>query len=334
NNSLQGLRDSINVLAGETGVYASIINNGREDDGYHLILSGKDASSGFSLGYSLHDSEGNPIPFSDARVREAQQAIAYIDGIEVVSSSNTLANVIAGLTINLNNESEILLPAEEGIPPVYDTTTLSIDNDPSWVKEKLATFVSSYNEVMKWISSGYREGSAGEGEEGASHSSLLRGDAAINDVKRHLQSILTDAVTGGSLRILSETGIATQRDGSLLVDDKKLDTVLQTKFEDVVKLLAGDASGKGVMGRFNDYLVRTTSPTEGMYAGKQDSYEAAVHRLDRQIAQKEPLMAKIEERIRAQFNAMELLVNNLNAHSDYFSQQMNLFANLTTGKNT
>jgi flagellar hook-associated protein 2 len=87
------------------------------------------------------------------------------------------------------------------------------------------------------------------------------------------------------------------------------------------------------MKKFNSYLVDITTGSNGMYAAKKDRYDAAVKRLDNQISQKEPLIAKIEERIRAQFNAMELLVSSLNAQGDYLTQQMDMLSNLSSGRN-
>ncbi|MCP4341713.1 MAG: flagellar filament capping protein FliD, partial [Desulfobulbaceae bacterium] len=290
--------------------------------------------------YDFNDAENNPIPFSASHVRAAQQAVAYVDGIEVVSNSNTLSGVIAGVTINLNNESELVTPAADGNPAVYETSTLNVEADTEALKEKLSTFVSSYNEIMDWIASGYQtveeaeKAVDSESTEEESLSDYLRGDATINDVKRSLQSVLSDAVgSSGSLQILSEIGISTQSDGTLLLNNGKLDTALESKFDDVVKLLAGEDAVDGVMKKFNSYLVNTTSTTDGMYADKRDRYESAVKRLDKQISQKEPMIDKIEERIRSQFNAMELLVSNLNAQSDYLTQQMDMLSNLYNGNN-
>ena len=274
-------------------------------------------------------------------MRGAQQAIAYVDGIEVVSNTNTLSGVIAGVTINLNNESEIV-SASGDIPVVYETATLNIEADTESLKEKLSTFVTSYNSIMEWITSGYEKitetaeqsASKSDTDEEESLSNYLRGDATINYVKRSLQSILSDSIgSTGSLHILSEIGISTQVDGTLLANNSKLDNALESKFEDVVKLLAGEDSADGVMKKFNSYLIGATSASDGMYAAKRDRYESVVRRLDDQIAQKEPMMDKIEARIRAQFNAMELLVSNLNAQSDYLTQQMDMLANLSSGKN-
>ncbi|MGB3212418.1 MAG: flagellar filament capping protein FliD [Desulforhopalus sp.] len=339
NNSLQGLMDSLNAVSEETGVSASIINDGSDSENYHLVLTGKDAATSFSLTYDFQDGEGNPIAFSASDVRVAQQAVAYVDGIEVVSNTNTLSGVIAGVTINLNNESEIITPASGDDPAVYETTTVNIEADTDALKEKLSTFVSSYNEIMDWIASGYEdiletEDASDDTDETEVESlaDYLRGDATINGIKRNLQSVLSDAVgSNGSLQILSEIGISTQSDGTLLLNNAELATALESKFDDVVKLLAGEDSSDGVMKKFNSYLVGATSTTDGMYAEKRDRYEGAVKRLDEQILQKEPMMEKIEARIRAQFNAMELLVSNLNATGDYLTQQMEMLSNLSNG---
>ena len=333
NNSLRGLMDSINAVSEETGVAASIINDGSDSDNYHIVFTGRDAATSFAFSQDLLDGSGNSAPISISQVRDAQQAIAYVDGIVVVSNSNTLTGVITGLTINLNKESELISAG------VYETSTLNVEADTDSLKEKLSTFVTSYNSIMEWISSGYRdiveasdESTTDKTDEEESLSDYLRGDSTINAVKRKLQTILSDSVgSNGSLQILSEIGISTQMDGSLLLNNGKLDSTLESKFDDVVKLLAGEDSFDGVMKKFNTYLITATSSADGMYAAKRDRYEAAVRRLDNQIAQKEPLMDKIEARIWAQFNAMELLVSNLNAQGDYLTQQMDMLANLSSG---
>lgn len=339
-SSLEDLASAINSIADETGVNATIINDGNDTENYHLVLSGQDASTSFSVSHTLTDANGDSVDLTTNDVRTAQQAIAYVDGIEILSNTNTLTGVIAGVTINLNQESEILSPASGDDPAEYKTTTLNVEADTEALSEKISTFVSAYNGIMEWIVSGYEEQTDTSSDDSDSDDSsdyladYLRGDATINDVKRNLQSILTDAVGGsGSLQILSEVGITTNQDGTLNLNSGTLNTALETKFEDVVSLLAGDDLNDGVMKKFNAYLLDATSTTNGMYAEKQERYDNAVDRLDAQISQKEALMDKIETRIRAQFNAMELLVSELNSQSDYLTQQMEMLANLSSGDN-
>lgn len=340
NNSLQGLMASINSASKDTGVSASIINDGRGSNNYHLVLTGKDAATVFELEYK---DANDVLPIAvEASTRPAKHAIAYIDGTEVVSNSNTLSGIIAGVTINLGKTSEVLVKATKDTPAEYATTTLNVVPDSASLKEKISTFVSSYNSIMKWIVSGYQESTATTDtakdtssdtttttEPSNALAQSLRGDATVNSIKRQLQSTLSNAVDGsGSMRILSEIGISTQADGTLFLNNSKLTTSLETKFDDTVKLLAGEDGVDGVMKKFNTMLLNMTSATKGMYADKQDRYDSAVKRLDAQISQKETLMTKIETRIRAQYNAMELLVSNLNSQGDYLTQQMDMLSNL------
>ncbi|MFT5702475.1 MAG: flagellar hook-associated protein 2 [Desulforhopalus sp.] len=344
NNSLQGLMEAINAVSDDTGVSATIINDGGESDNYHLVFTGEDASTSFTIASNLIDTSGNAVDFSASRVRDAQQAIAYVDGIEVVSNSNTLSNVISGVTINLNEVSEVITPAADGNPATYATTTLNVEPDTESLKEKITTFVTAYNGVMEWIQSAYDEDSYNTESSSASESSdsddestdssdktlayLLRGDSSINGVKRNLQNTLASVMdTGGSLRILSEIGISTQVDGSLDMNSSKIDKALEENFNDIVNLFAGNSASDGVMKKINSYLVETTSSADGLYANKEDSYDSKIERLDTQMGLKESMLEKIEARIRAQFTAMELLVSELNSIGDYLTQNLNFSSN-------
>jgi len=342
NNTLNGIADAINLQAEETGVRASIINDG-SDTPYRLVLTGDDATTSFSPVFDLTDSESNPVTFSMEEVRAAQQAVAYVDGIQVVSDSNTLTGVISGVSLNLHQTSEVLSAGtpEVGVPsyewadpPTYQSNTLTVAADTGALKEKLTSFVDSYNQVMSWIASAYPEfGGAFEVAEGEDEalSSELRGDSTVNSVKRQLQSLLGNTGGGGTLQSLSQVGISTQRDGTIHLNETKLDQQLETDFDAFVGLFAGDSEDDGVMKKFNSALLQLTSTSSGVYASKKTTYETNVRRLDSNIANMELLMDKKEESLRAKFTAMELLVGSLNSQSDYITQQMDMLANMTTG---
>ena len=338
NNSLQGLMSAINAAADTTGVRATIINDGSSSTPYRLVLTGKDASTGFTLTSDLKDSLGTVIPLTTTTVQNAQQAKLNVDGIEVVSNSNTITNAIAGVTLNLNATSPV---SDSGPPIQYTATKMDIVADTSTLKDNISAFVSSYNKVMNWISAGYAQDIPAIGTTTAAtttgttsttttpdtptdaqYSQILRGDSTVNTIKRGLQSILTDAVnsSGGSLHILSDIGISTNKDGSLNLNNSKLDTALQTNFDGMNKLLAGDDSADGVMKKFNSYLLNITSATRGMYAEKRDRYTTKVKNLDDQITQKTAMLDKTEATLKARFTAMESIVSSLNSQSSFLTQ--------------
>jgi len=347
NNSLQGLMTAINAQSETTGVNATIISDGKSANSYHLILTGKDASTNFSATSTLTGGLG--VELDITKTQDAQQAVVLIDGLPVLSNSNTISDAISGVTLNLsavNVQTSAGSPTPDEVtngvdswdwatPPTYVGTPMNVVADPSALKEKISTFVSSYNKVMEWINQGYEtqtdadktttDATTTDTTEEDILSDYLRGDSTVTSIKRRLQAILTDPVNGsGSLHILSEAGITTNKDGTLTLNSSKLDTAIASGLDGMVKLLAGEDTVNGVMKKFNTYLVDLTSGTKGMYADKKNRYKTRVERLDSQIAQKETLMEKIEKSMRARFNAMELLISNLNSQSGYLTQLSNM----------
>ena len=347
NNSLLGLAEAINEISDTTGVTASIINDGSETDPYHLVFTGVDSSTSFTISSDLEDEDTNPIAFSTTQAQTAQQAVAFIDGIKVVSSTNTIGSAISGITLDLNELSETSYTgtAEAGVdawdwadPPVYVSNQMRVEPDTDSLKEKVTTFVSSYNKAMNWILSGYEEfggATTSTDEDGTEEEllgSVLRGDASINSIKRGLQSILSTTVnTSGSLSVLSQLGITTQLNGTLRQDNTKLDAALADNYEDTVHLLSGEDDVDGVMKNFNYYLLDITSGTTGFYASKKTNYDNIVNRIDDNILNMEPRMAKKEATLRSQFLVMEQLVSGLNAQGDFLTQQMDMLSNMISG---
>ncbi len=345
NNSLQGLMSAINAQSATTGVNATIINDGNTVNPYHLILTGKDASTSYTATSQLTGGLG--VELDITKTQDAKQAVLFVDGTKVVSNSNTVSGVISGITLTLNAAStksyagtpEVGVDSWDWVdPPVYVDTNMNVVADTETLKEKISTFVSAYNKVMNWINEGYEAKTDTDtatdttttdtSTEEDILSDYLRGDSTVRSIKQGLQAILTDSVNGsGSLHILSDVGITTNKDGTLTLSSSKLDAALEDGLDGMVTLLAGEDSIDGVMKKFNSYLINLTSTTQGMYAEKKDRYKTRVERLDTQIAQKETMMEKIEKTMRARFNAMELLVSNLNSQSSYITQITNMWSN-------
>lgn len=335
NNSLSGLATAINAQSTATGIKATIINDGTAGaTAYRMVLTGTDSSSAFTATSTLTTGTDPATAFSTTSVQSSQQAIAYVDGIKIVSNSNTISGAISGVTLNLNGVSE----ADATATPPYKASLLEIKPDTGALKEKLTTFVTSYNKVMDWILSGYDEfkGSAPttttDPESEKLLGSVLRGDSSINSVKRGLQSVLSSVTkTSGSLSILSQLGITTNLDGTLTQNNTKMDAALRDNFDGAVSLLAGDDTTEGVMKKFNSYLLDVTSTSKGLYATKKKSYDQTVKRIDVQVLNLEPRMAKREASLRAQYTAMEQLVSGLNAQASFLTQQMDMLSNMMKG---
>lgn len=346
NNSLLTLAESINAVSDETGVSVSIINDGSTTDPYHLVFTGKDANTAFEVTATLEDELGGAVAFATTPAKTAQQAVVLIDGIKVVSDSNTITGAISGVTLNLGAVSQTTYAGTEEVgvdpwkwadPPIYTTTQLDVTADTETLKEKVTNFVTSYNAVMEFINSGYEQFGGGTAVTTADEDTtdtekllgaVLRGDASVNSVKRQLQSVFTDSISNsGAFHILSEIGISTQRDGSLKQDNSKLDKALTNNFDDLVALFSGQGEVDGVMKRFNSVLLNMTSLSSGVYATQKNAYLSSSKDIDLQIEVMESRMTKRESTLRSQFTAMEQLVSSLNAQGEFMSQQLSYLTN-------
>lgn len=273
-SSLADIRDSINAAG--IGVTASIMNDG---SGFRLVLGGETgAANGMRI--SVEDLDGNPLiadtglgqlAFDPSATEgsgrnmeqtlEARDARLRVDGIAITRSTNSVSGVIAGVTLDLKE-------AAVGAP-----TTLSIRANTSSIKESVEGFVSSYNELRAV----FNDATVFDNDE--NKPSLLTGDSAIRTMNNQMQRIMSNIVPGlsGDLRALADIGITTARDGTLSLDNARLNRALENNIDDFAALFStiGRASdnnltylGSTADTRPGDYAVTITQmATRGQYTG-------------------------------------------------------------------
>lgn len=303
-NSLADIRDAINAETATTGVSATVEGDG--NGGYRLALAGGTIDS-----TALVNGSGYAAP-DLTTTQSAQQAHIRVDGIDIYSNSNTLAEAIPGISLDLTQ-------AEEGT-----ITSLTVDVDESAVKNQIKAFVTGYNEVISFIS--------GQSKAEGSSAGILVGDSGINSIKRRLQSMLTSQVGSSGLTSLSQLGLETQRDGTLTIDDEVLTEAIQTDLPGMTKLLAGDEDTEGIATRFKNYLDGITDKTDGFYAGRKKTIENNVKQIAKSIDRFELRLEKREQTLYDQFNALEQLISVMNAQSDYIGKQMSALENMWSSK--
>lgn len=258
NNSLQGMRDAINNA--KIGVTATIVNDGGTSP-YRLALTSETIGKNNSIKISVAESGAAGLaallahdPANDtgqnlAETATAQNAEFKIDGIAVSKASNTITDVIQGVTLSLQKVSA---------SPV----SLSVSRDSAAVKASVDGFVKAYNDLNKILkdSSAYDPAS----QKGA----ILLGDATVRTLQSQIRATLSTPVTntGGSLSTLSQIGVAFQKDGSLALDASKLDSAISNNFNDIASLFAA-------VGKASDSLVSYSSASS---ATKPGSYAVNV----------------------------------------------------------
>lgn len=264
NSSLRGIQQTINQS--NAGMRASIINDGT---GYRLIFNSEKSGLENSLRISVSDDDVNnedlfglsqlaynPVAVEDAQgvvvgknleeTAQARNAIFSIDGIDISSSQNEVTNSIPGVSINLKKITE------EGFE------SFKVEKETSRIKESIQTFVGSYNELMTTVSSltGYDPETAQAGP--LSGDSAIRG--IIDQIRRRLSTSFNDI--NENLTSLSTIGIDSSRDGSLTLDEFKLDRALENHANEIAHLFSAAVST-------SDPKIRVTSEkvpaTDGVF---------------------------------------------------------------------
>jgi flagellar hook-associated protein 2 len=227
NNSLSGIRDAIN--SANIGVSATIVNDGG-DSPYRLALTVQNSGEASSLKVSVdtsgalstlmsHDPEGTQ---SLQQTAAAQDAKFKIDGIAMSKASNSVNDVISGLSLNLLKTN------------IGSATSLSITRDTAAVTTAVNSFVSAYNDINKTL----KELTAYNAE--TKVGAALNGDSTVRSIQNQLRKVLSSAVSGSgsSLTVLSQVGVSFQKDGTLAADSVKLQKALTDNYDGFAALFA------------------------------------------------------------------------------------------------
>jgi flagellar hook-associated protein 2 len=250
NNSLQGIRDAINAAG--IGVTATIINDGSASP-YRLALSSNsngvsnsmkvsvsgDAAVGTLLAHDPANNTGQNL----SETVTAQNANFKVNGVAVSKTSNTVSDVVQGVILTLSKVTT---------SPV----TLTVARDTASVSSSISGFVKAYNDLAKMLKdvSAYDAAS----KKGA----ILQGDSTVRSLQSQIRSMLGTSVVGtsGALTTLSSVGVSFQKDGTLALNQTKLDSAIANNFSDIAGLFA--ATGKAT-----DSLVGYASATGSTKAG-------------------------------------------------------------------
>jgi flagellar hook-associated protein 2 len=207
-------------------------------------------SGGLSDGTLLFETDGDLGTAASVRQRQitaGADASVEIDGVSITSETNTIDDVLTGVTLDL-------IKADAGT-----TVTLNISRDTDAIIEKINAFVESYNSVSSYIQSQISYDTTSEETGG-----ILFGDGTLASVKSDLTSILVESVWGVSSEFstLGLVGISVDTEGQLSVDESTLRGYLTTNFNDVQKLFI--ANGEASVGTLS-YVSHTNDTEEGEY---------------------------------------------------------------------
>jgi flagellar hook-associated protein 2 len=249
--------------------------------------------------------------------QKAGDAAATINGLAVTSASNTLSNIVDGLTLNLST----LTTAPVTVNVVTDTDSL---------KKTITDFAAAYSALVKLIATDTKYDPA------TKTGALLQGDSAAIGLQRQMRT-LAGGSSGASAMFghLSDVGLQLQGDGSMTVNDSKLANALGNVAE-LKKMFSNsnllDASQDGFGKRFRA-VTDSMLGIDGALTTKTDSLGKQLQRNHNDQDTLQTRLDGIEKRMRAQYTALDATMALLNSKSNYITQQIAAFnANSSSSK--
>ena len=250
NNTLDGLRLAVNNLG--LDVKASFLNDGDATNPYRLLISGTQTGSSGTVTMS-HTTPQSPFWTASAGVtfettQTARDASLLLDGVSITKSSNTVTDVISGAALKLQSAG---------------SGTISLSTDTEAITTKVSDFVDEYNDISLFLSEQLALDSETE------ETGVLFGNFAVQNLQQILRSSISSKVTGisGDYTYLSQIGITTQSDGTIILDTDDFSDALVGDIENVSQLF----SSNGSVTNSSVAYVGFTSDTEPGYYDLQVS---------------------------------------------------------------
>jgi flagellar hook-associated protein 2 len=227
--------DLVNAINdAKTGVTAQLVNTGDKTMPYQIVLSGPVGAAGaFTVTPNYGTGSGSPgVNFANSNPanQDAADSEVKIDGVSYVRASNTLNDVVPGLTLNLK-------ALTTGV------ATIDLTRDNTGVKTKIDALVTAYNDAV----SIFKEVSDPKSTL-ATYGATLVGDSTVRSLQQQLRSmVMGDSSTPGSaVGAMWQMGVSVDQTGVMSVDAAKLDSVLTNNYSDVVKAFTGNQNGLSV----------------------------------------------------------------------------------------
>lgn len=246
-DSLAGLAKAINGMDGNPGVTASLVRTGGE---VRLMLSSDKSGAENAITLS-----GAPSAMtSDVRtISAAQDAKVWLgdqnSGMLITNSTNTLTDLIDGVTLELNQTHKA------GDAPLR----INVGVDTTETQNQVNSFVEAYNKLVGTLGSLTASGSSST-DRGA-----FAGDASITSLRRELNEMLRTSIDGLDI---TQFGLSADKDGKLTLDSDKLKEKLT---DDPGKLNALFNGNGGLLKKMDKSLDRLLSVSNGDIKSREET---------------------------------------------------------------
>jgi flagellar capping protein FliD len=219
----QGLVNAINTA--DLDVTAKLVNAGTSTSpSYKVVLTG---ATGADESFSLSTDPVGVLTTLDFTETDATDAVLTVDGVTYTRSSNTLTDVVDGLTMNLLAAST--------------TATISLARDTTQVVSKIEALVTAYNEANSLFTEVTNPKS-----ELDIYGATLVGDTTVRLVRTQLREALLgeSSTPGTNVTAAWQMGLSVDKAGVMTLDTTILTAALADNFDDVVTTFTANQNNR------------------------------------------------------------------------------------------
>lgn len=228
-------------------------------------------------------------------------SIFLFNGIEIQRDSNTVSDLVNGVTLNFKSVFNLTDP----------DVVITVNTDVTSVKSKIEEFISSFNTLYSYLRSNSTSISGTRG--------ILFGDTTTSSLTNILSTSAYQPLTGFSsdvINSLSKLGITFDVNNGLSISDSsQLESMIQSRIDEV-ELFFNDTNG------FAENLLSKISP----YSGAAGYIQSAITRINSNLTQINDSITKINsqinkraESLRAQYQKLQTQLAELLSSQSYFT---------------
>ena len=293
----QGIVDAIN--ASGISVTAQLVDQGTTGNDYIIQLTG---ASGTDNQFSITPSVNSLLTAATPSGQAAANPTVVVNGISVSRSSNTINDVIPGVTLSLNGVTS-------------GAASVSVTRDTSAVKTNITNLIDQFNSTKEKLDS-----LTDRELEGA-----LAGDSIFRSNVREMQNYFTafSSTPGSVLRGLSDMGVSITRQGNLEISDTKLDNSLALNFEDIRTVFSAGTTDQSDIGTANRGIagdlakfVSDLSSSTGYFTTQTTVLNDDSAKQQVRLTDLEDKIESLTERYTRQFATMNTIIDEMNNTKD------------------
>ncbi len=304
-NNLNELRDKINKLG--VGVTATVLTTG--DNSYLSVT----ANTTGETTLKLIDDPGDPdeghanTDFLTAD-NQGSNAKFKLNGIQLNRSSNTVNDVIPGLTFNILDKTD----SAEAIK-------LTLATDRSKLEDAIGSFVDAYNNLSSTV-----------GTQVGENAGLLTGDFVVRSLQDNMRALASYSASG-TIQSLWEMGLDFDSTGKLTFDNSRFESLSDSQIDGAISFFGSTRTGFGALaGKFN----QLTDPVTGAIKLEQDGFDQTDKNLQAQISTLETRISDFQTSMAQRLQVADALLAGLESQQKMLDASIQSINLVTYGKST